>query len=163
MCVVATLIAPLGAQTQEAPRIATHLYDNSTDLTLSFARSDCPAECHVAGLVCTAEGLLRVFLADLSGEAIMQWFRFDAANPTFPTAELILDGESTTLNFRSLTFDDLNGAWWVELSPVEQLWMARFPTAERTVILAAALEIELPSTIEDRAVRAEFVDACLAR
>lgn len=151
------------ASAQEPP-VAAYLYANTNtgDVTLSYARSDCPAECHVAGFVCTQGGSVKVFIADLQGRTIAEWFNLDAPNAQRPTAVLVIGATDVHLSFRSLTFGDLNGGWWVELAPHDHAWLGAFAGADRTVIRTPAFDIPLPNTTADRTNRAAFVQACLA-
>lgn len=149
----------------QEPRIQAYLYDNGRELQLDYARSDCPWECQVVIFDCS-EGLFRVRLIDLPGPQIAEWFDFLDEAPTFPSAQLLLDGNPTQLNFLYLGFGDLNGAWWVELFPVTYRgdgWRSLFGAADNIAIETPVLTLDLPSTEADRSVRAAFVEACLAR
>ena len=156
----AAVIAIGSAAVAQERHFASYFYDNGPVLQLDYAWSDCPWECQVVQIVCDEDGIVHLVLADLDGTTVTDWFRFD--EPNRPSAELVLDGEAIVLSFATLSLGDLNYTWFVSLTNGYRNWLSAFAAADATSIRTPTFAIDLPSTPEDRANRAAFVDACLA-
>jgi len=140
--------------------LRSYFYDNGPVLQLDYAWSDCPWECQVVQLVCDDDGIVHLVLADLDGTTVAAWFRFD--EPNRPVAELVLDEETIVLSFATLSLGDLNYTWFVALTNGYRNWLSAYAAADATSVRTPTFAIDLPSTPEDRANRAAFVEACLA-
>jgi len=164
--VLATLfVSSFAASHAMSSEIRAHFVDYGDQLNLNYASVDCFSECPVAFVVCRADAPPELWLTALSGADMAAWLFGPAYREGFqPAVALVLDNTEVPLRASELSYGgggDMFRNWWVKLQSSDD-WLAAFGTAEATAVRSELFAIDLPSTPEDRANRAAFVEACLA-
>ena len=163
--VLATMFVSFAGSHAASSEIRSHFVDYGDQLHLIYASVDCFSECPVAFVICRADAPPEFWLAALSGADMAVWLFGPAYREgSQPGVVLLLDDTEVPLRASELSYGgggDMFQNWWVKLQSSED-WLTAFGAAGATIVRNDVFEIELPSTPEDRAKRAAFVEACLA-